>query len=186
MILLTSSFVYSDEALLDQPYSEADSGEEISPAPRQKPQGQNFFDKGKADQNFFGGKNMSSSSIFSAEPSASLQMNTVLVPNQENKQANEFDVSQKESNEAAQSPQENIVEQVTVNQQEEVVSPSSQENQDLNNIKSDDAEIQNVIEHSRKIRQAIFGEEAAKMLPKQVADKLKSSQPAKKTEEMRF
>lgn len=150
---------------------------------KQRGNAQAFFETGKGNQNFFSGRNLSNQSMFSSEVSNSVEIQNQL------QQSSTQDVpapaaqepSDKESFDARVAPhsreQEGHVESTEDQAQTQAVIDQAQRG---------DADMQDILEHSRKIRQAIFGEQAEQMLPKAVRDGLRANEPKQKIQDTRF
>ncbi len=152
-------------------------------------QGADFFGAGQGRQDFFAGRNLSSNSVFTSGGST-LNLAPVIEPVREVDVSSQEQSSQQESDSFVANPNQEIKaaeekqssdsdEDQTSNTEQAVLS-ANQSNSNL------DPNLRDVMEHSRKIREAIFGEEAASKLPASIRQRLQNKAPQIKEEGTRF
>jgi len=142
----------------------------------QKSQAANFFLNNEGNQNFFSNRNLSSNTIFNNQGEPSLITNSVIEkPPVGPSVVNEAIVAETPEAKVV-APEESESARAAQNIDESVLAKNS-------NV---DPSLRDVMEHSRKIREAIFGEEAASKLPKGIREKLQGKFPEANPKSTRF
>jgi hypothetical protein len=138
-----------------------------------------FFNQNKTSQNFFENRNISSNSIFGNSNGAPvLDLQNSGFNNQVQEVPKNSEEKPLETSEINNSPKS----AEPVNQVEEIAEPEA------NSVASSemDSSMKDVMEHSKKIREAIFGAGAADKLPVAIREKLKEKSPASSGGSTRF
>lgn len=146
----------------------------------------NFFGGAATNQNFFSNKNLSANSIFNNEAGGSSSFDSVdresvrTRLNQHRPENSESFAADQNNTEQGSQIAPQVADAQPVQEQVSVASEAQASTTELN---QSDPNIRDVLEQSRKIKEAIFGEEAVKKLPVGIKEKLDAK---RKEQEMRF